>query len=239
MEKKKKRRGLRITLIALAIVIVGVCFALSYKPKASASIITMNNQTVSLSNSDSLYRVVFYKGRHYPVPLTEIALPQFFSLEYDTVQVSSEIVFHPNTAYTFDDADQWDWNKLCGFSLGLRGIHKNSFRFGWRYNPNTEKIELSGYIYTNSNRSYPKLMDIDLGEKARLDIIAISKSGHLDVEFFINGTSMHRINYFTDEYRQNTVMLIYESGLYFGGDKPAPHNIDIDFRMDMFKPQYK
>jgi hypothetical protein len=40
-------------------------------------------------------------------------------------------------------------NKLWGFSSGLFGVHKNSYRFGWTYDSVSDKIVIWAYIYRN------------------------------------------------------------------------------------------
>lgn len=40
-------------------------------------------------------------------------------------------------------------NKLWGFSSGLFGVHKNSYRFGWTYDSVSDKIIIWAYIYRN------------------------------------------------------------------------------------------
>lgn len=187
----------------------------------------------AFNNFDTLYNVVFFKGWHYPIPLTEIAFPQMFSLGHDSIKLEAEVLFHDNAAYTIEGEDQWDWNKLCGIMLGINGIHNNSFRFGWRYNPQSEKIELSSYIYENANRHFKKVDEISLNELARLTVVLSSESNELTINMFINDSLSDSYAYRITSLNGREYIMAYQSGLYFGGNRPAPHIIDVDFRMEM------
>ena len=50
----------------------------------------------------------------------------------------ANIIFADNCKYEIDEKSCV--NKLYGFCLGLFGVHKNSIRFGWTYNKETDGL---------------------------------------------------------------------------------------------------
>ena len=85
-----------------------------------------------------------YKNWHYSLP--------FYPLFVRGKEIDRKVNFskecwgktYPNQ-YTFT-------NKLFGVSFGILGVHKNSFRIGWK--PNTKQkqmIDLYAYYYDNNN----------------------------------------------------------------------------------------
>jgi len=240
-EKKRKHKEIAVyTLAAALAVVLFVGFGNRNATKQNSKIhVSQASVSQAFNSFDTLYNIVFFKGWHYPIPLTEIAFPQVFSLTHDSLRLDGEVLFHDNAAYIINDEDQWDWNKLCGISLGFNGIHKNSFRFGWRYNPQSEKIELSSYLYTNSNRQFKKVDEIMLNELARLSVIISSNNNDITINMFINDSLCDNQVYKITSANDRDYIMAYQSGLYFGGNKPAPQIIDIDFRMEMTNLLYE
>lgn len=71
------------------------------------------------------------------------------------------VEFDESFKYTTDSPDnQKDWNKLLGVSWGFYPLikqfqmHENSSRFGVRYNPETDCIEIAPYYYLNGSKFY-------------------------------------------------------------------------------------
>ena len=94
-------------------------------------------------------RLKIKKGNHYPFPRFAIGLPKWVRKNKLTTMTRS-YWFTESCLYDLKDEDQWDVNKLFGFSIGLH--HNTSFRFGWRANLKTRTIEIVGYEYHDKVR---------------------------------------------------------------------------------------
>lgn len=132
--------------------------------------------------------------------------------------LSYEVVFTDSCKYDIG-SDQSDINKLFGFSYGFH--HNQSDRIGWRWNPSLNKIELLLYSYEQKVRRSFKLTEVALNT---LNII--------ELEVYLNGLYRHisiKINNETYAFclLQDPVNWGYTLGLYFGGNRTAPHNMNI------------
>ena len=109
-----------------------------------------------------------FKGCHYPVKLIPEFLRYIGWTKNDKEYMHCRTIkFNGDCRYHIDGEDQWDWSKLYGVFFGLRGIHHDSIRFGWRYNPNTQKIEICRIMYFGDNpikHTMDYLMSIDVDE---------------------------------------------------------------------------
>ena len=89
-----------------------------------------------------MIRIKIKKGRHYPY-LIPIAFP-FWVKKNDVNSRKARFMFTDSCMFDLKDEDQWDVNKLFGFSIGHH--HNNSsFRFGWRPLLNKNTIEIVAY----------------------------------------------------------------------------------------------
>jgi hypothetical protein len=164
---------------------------------------------------------VILKNKRRAFPFFDFFIPVFIK-KSKSFSIIKDFKFTDSAIYHFDDADQWDVNKLFGFSIGLH--HHNSFRFGWRPNKDLTKIEIVGYEYHDKiriptiqiceielNKWYKYQIDyIGKDDEIQYDVIGdkvISKRSKIDLK--------HKLNWG------------YKLGLYFGGNKKAPHNIII------------
>lgn len=126
--------------------------------------------------------------------------------------------FSADAAYTTSNpANQSDWNKLMGITTDR--IHKNSIRIGWRWNPQSQKVELGFYGYLDGARFMPMLTDVAPGQSidcelrmtntsitARAGSVTRTETGSLGASF-------------------PTTWVLHSA--YFGGDETAPHDIHI------------
>ena len=109
-------------------------------------------------------------------------------------------------------------NKLWGFSSGLFGVHKNSYRFGWTYDSVSDKIIIWAYIYRNGKLFKEKLTEcnfdveytftMEIKDKVTLTVGTIQK---------------------TYEVPKPKSWLL-ELGFYFGGVTRSPHKMKINFK---------
>jgi hypothetical protein len=115
--------------------------------------------------------------------------------------------------------NQYDINKLYGFSDNDAPHQNFSARFGWRWSDGA--LRLFAYTYNNGVRHEQELGTLAIGGEANCSI-------KLQPEVYVftfNGKSVSMP-------RQSTTVTAkgYQLYPYFGGDEPAPHNIRILIR---------
>ena len=84
------------------------------------------------------------KNWHYSFPL--------YPLLVSNNEIKRKVIIPKDAWFKKVNADDEDINKLFGVSFGLFGIHKNSFRVGWKPSIRKFEIELYVYYYNNENK---------------------------------------------------------------------------------------
>lgn len=155
------------------------------------------------------------------------------------IEITSKVIFHDDCAYVLTSlGDQADWNKLEGLSFGLFGIHRDSIRFGWRWNDYFEQIEISVLRYHTTEKMEQVverscIMRIDLNTEHEFKIktrpVTIDKGTAIECSMFIDGELVYRcfqMEYVTiNNLRMPTFR--FGCGIYFGGNCVAPHTMRI------------
>lgn len=137
-----------------------------------------------------------------------------------TDQLVFEARFDSSAVYEFSEKGFQDSkNKLLGFSDCNAMHHEHSARFAWQWYNNT--IEIYAYCYNNGNRIEAYLGSVDPGEIARYSL-RLSKNKYI----FDFEDSHVEINRDSDCTLGAYVML----WPYFGGEKAAPHDINVYIR---------
>ncbi len=154
------------------------------------------------------------KGKHYSNQFVYKALnilnrERF--LEYS-------VLFNDTCRYELPKEDQEDINKLFGFSLGFNH-HQDSARFGWFYK--NDKIHLYSYIYDEGKRSYEFITNLDLNKKYSLTLIEYQGSWEFGVSREGAISVIKKID------KKKSFCMGYRLWPYFGGNNPAPHDIEI------------
>ena len=144
------------------------------------------------------------KGFHYSTFLPRIYKPGITK----TVKVK----FDKSCAYNIGEKSCV--NKLWGFSVGLFGVHKNSYRFGWTYEE--DKIIIWTYSYIKDKLYKERLTECEFDKEYECSI-----SIYDGVTFNFNGVTR------TEEITE--LKWLFELGFYFGGKTRAPHNMQINF----------
>lgn len=150
------------------------------------------------------------KGKHYS--------GFRISPTYNKMSSKYEVIFKENCIYDLHDEDQYDVNKLFGLSYGYH--HINSARFGWR--ADGEKIQLSLYCYREGQRYMKDICQLDTERTYTLEI----KNEGTYYEFLISGNTSSFMAYGKIT-KPQTPKLGYNLFPYFGGNEPAPHDIEI------------
>jgi hypothetical protein len=127
--------------------------------------------------------------------------------------------FDSTAVYKLEGNDHYDLNKLAGLAYG-RSHHTNSARVCWRYNSKKKVIELFSYVYDQKQRTFTHIIDCKIDTECSASIFVKQDS----VAFTINGV--------TKEFSKSKwPSWGYHLYPYFGGDKVAPHNINIWLEM--------
>ena len=149
------------------------------------------------------------KGQHYSQQ--SIYTPVEYNELRFTVKFDSSAVYT-----TLDPNNQYDINKLYGFSDNGTVHHEFSARIGWRWSDNA--LRLFGYVYNNGEVSYEELTTISTGTEHECSIRI--EGNHYIFSADDKTLSMTRTG-------TAAVATGYKLFPYFGGDETAPHDIHI------------
>lgn len=135
--------------------------------------------------------------------------------KFDQSLLTFAFKFDESAIYNHYDNDQYDYNKLLGFTLGL-DPHVNSARIAWRWNIERTYVEIAAYSYVDGVR------DMHLIGYCLINEIYNARIEDTDTSFI----------YFYDGYtyelpKNESTKTTYYSYPYFGGQKVAPHKITI------------
>jgi hypothetical protein len=172
-------------------------------------------------------RIVYYRlSRQGIIPMIQCSVkkgkhrffPNKWALWVFPKKLSTQVIFDFDCRYNIG-GNQTDINKLFGVGW-FPHHHRNSARWGWRWCPEKEKIELFAYIYSNKKRISEYIDDVSLGNSITLTIniyknryaFIIEKKNRAPVAKMIDGI---------------TSFIGYRLGAYFGGNVPAPHGMTI------------
>lgn len=120
---------------------------------------------------------------------------------------------------TQNPQNQYDINKLYGFSDNKSDHHQYSARFGWRWSDGA--LRLFAYVYNEGGVSSKELTTIGIGTEVAC---SIKVQGNQYI-FKVNGTSQTMPRLSTTEKGEG-----YQLYPYFGGDETAPHEIHVWIR---------
>ena len=161
--------------------------------------------------------VVINAGDHDPTPMRS------GSLLVSPREISATVTFDSSCIYDLKGGDQDDWNKVIGLgfvgskdqTLGAAPHQVDGARVGWRWNLQRQRIELGAYVYVEGKINSFKVAEVAINQPTKL-IIKIDYDRKLYQ--VIGGPTIP----FTHE-----KTFAYETGLYFGGNQVAPHNIRV------------
>ncbi|MEX6691157.1 hypothetical protein QTN47_26850 [Danxiaibacter flavus] len=168
-----------------------------------------------------------YVGDHSVDTFTTYVIPvnEQFSLQnyYRTTDASSlkfEVIFDSSCIYkTLDPLNQYDINKLYGFSDCDSAHLINSARIGWRWSD--DSLRLFAFVHYNGQILSKEMTTASIGS-----IISCSIICDTNIYKFQVNDSCTEIHRFCNggKYRH------YYLYPYFGGDEKAPHEVVIKIR---------
>lgn len=135
-------------------------------------------------------------------------------------KLSYRVSFDTSAKY-FIGQDQDDTNKLFGIGF-FPHHHKESARFGWRYNENLNRIELLAYCYVNGHRLIELITTIPFHVSYVLEIEII------DQEYRFTVNKEMPITTAIPFYHKKKIG--YRLGCFFGGNQPAPQTITVEMK---------
>lgn len=164
---------------------------------------------------------VFKQGKHSLTPGEPFQLWQpgkVGALQW-TVQ------FDETCRYILPRSEQEDWLKGGGIALDLFSNNRNAIIWGWRYNPDIDRIELCLYAHPGKTVYYTDpLLAVEIGTTITARIYKQSASVWI-VEFFSG-----------DQHAQASVairaspFICRRIAAWFGGTLPAPQ--DVNWKME-------
>ncbi len=166
-------------------------------------------QKTSSKNSPDFIHYVIKSGQHYATHNT------YKTIETDTLQFV--VKFDSTAIYTTTQKEnQYDINKLYGFSDNGAGHHQYSARFGWAWHDGA--LHLYGYVYNEGKRESRRLGAVAIGAEITCTL-AVTATQYV----FSFGDVIAALP------RSSTMpkakgYLLYP---YFGGDEVTPHPINI------------
>ena len=186
-----------------------VSFIFLFSCKKQTDIVSSPKQTTAVQAADQYTKYTIYQGHQYcdqstyvPVDYSELK----FSVKFDSSAIYKTVL----------TSNQNDINKLLGFSDNNEDHHQFSARFGWRWSDNA--LYLFGYTYNNGVMSWKKLGAVKIGAENSCSIKVKSNFYIFSLNDAVD--SMQRLS--TTPQAKG-----YKLYPYFGGDEPAPHDINI------------
>lgn len=146
-------------------------------------------------------------------------------LWYNKTIIRRHVTFSFDCKYDLGGDDQDDHNKLFGIGYFI-GIHQESARFGWRYDLQKNKFILSAYCYVNGQRITRDLCEIFATKKYLLVLIAHHDFYEFSIVQWDNKYPLG--SYTIPRWRQ--YKWSYPLGLYFGGNRKAPQEMNIEIK---------
>jgi len=166
-------------------------------------------QKTSSKNADGFVQYTISSGQH------SANNHRYQKIETDTLRFA--VKFDSSAIYTSATKEnQYDINKLYGFSDNGADHHQFSARFGWAWHDGA--LQLYGYVYNDGKRESRRLGAVPIGAEV-MCTLAVTPAHYVfsygDVTQKLPRTS-------TTPHAQGYLLFPY-----FGGDEVAPHSINI------------
>jgi hypothetical protein len=170
-----------------------------------------HNPDILPRNKDKFKTYLIKEGKHHCSHLIKATDEEI--LDFDAV-------FNESARYYIGgDYEQSNINKLLGFTDCGPGVHDNSARFGWRWF--NDRLEILAYCYIEGVRHEEFLTTVEFNEENNYKLY-IQDDKYV---FQVNGHVASIQRSCTGSRKK------YYLYPYFGGQKPAPHDIEIKIRV--------
>lgn len=133
-------------------------------------------------------------------------------------RIQRMVKFDRSASYSLGE-DQLDENKLFGVSFFIP--HKNSARISWRWDDAISAFVLSAYTYIDGKREIKPICQCHANRWYKC---SISISKHATWIFSVIDDAGNTTGHYCSGKRTFFALLL---GLYFGGNKTAPHDMWI------------
>lgn len=164
---------------------------------------------LSVNDTAHFIEYIIPAGAHYATSRA------FVPIETDTLQFL--VRFDSSAVYQAAQAqNQYDINKLYGFSDNGAGHHQYSARLGWRWSDGA--LRLFGYVYNEGRRESAELGTASIGRVLQCSIIATPQQ----YRFRCNESECVLPRKSTTAKGKGYLLFPY-----FGGNEAAPHAIHI------------
>jgi hypothetical protein len=135
----------------------------------------------------------------------------------ETTEMKFVVKFDSTAIYETQSAEnQYDINKLYGFSDNNADHHQYSARFGWRWSD--KALRLFAYVYNNGSVTSKELTTVTIGSEINCSI-KITPANYL---FTVDEITTQLPRMATTEKAKG-----YQLYPYFGGNEVSPHHITI------------
>ncbi len=135
------------------------------------------------------------------------------------------IRFDFSCKYDLVSDDQHDINKLFGIGYLWRQHKQDSARYGWHYDKLREKFILSAYCYVQGSRQVVYICEVVATKRYLLELKVLNGEYEFSV-FHDDGYLISRQS--VPFYHKKNWS--YALGPFFGGNRPAPHNMNFEMK---------
>ena len=140
--------------------------------------------------------------------------------------VEWELAFDDSAAYDFSGEsyarDQYDWNKLVGLKWDFLRPRQNTLLVGWRWNLETQQIELAPYLHEDGGREmHPPATTLSPHERFTVRIGWTAERATFS--FTRAGAKPVVLDYAFDVPTGDPWQILH----WFGGTQAAPHDIAL------------
>jgi hypothetical protein len=182
----------------------------SCQKTAEAIIEKEANATNSTTTVDGFTKYTIPKGAHYAA-----------GNAYKTVEATAlkfVVKFDSSAIYqSVTEENQFDINKLYGFSDNKAAHHSFSARFGWSWTAGA--LRLYGYVYNGGKVSSKEIAVVPIGQ----EIVCAIQVTATTYQFLVNGDMVASLERKAETPKAQGYLLYP----YFGGDEVAPHDVNI------------
>lgn len=159
------------------------------------------------------------KGKHR-------AWPPLLGLWYNKRVLRRVLSFDFSAKYDLVNDDQEDTNKLFGIGY-LWSHHRDSARFGWRYDNNRHRFILSAYLYVAGERIIKDLCSV-VAHRCYIAELQVLPGMY---QFRVTDAEQPAIVYGDGTIHfSHCKKWAFPLGLYFGGNQAAPHDMIIKMK---------